>query len=153
MDDENDGENFLQAGELPPLSIPAFQLHTFAIIESFQRGTPGFVSDDYLDSISAETTVSAVELETAGLWVRRDDGYFVDDDETIGMVLSFNERQADGAAECLARGHHAPLDDDEAWIICATCHVPLVRPDGKPVAGVNGEPPNYGPRQDDLRTD
>ena len=150
VDDENDGESFLQAGELPPLSIPAFQLHTFAIIESFQRGTPGFVPDDYLESIAAETTVTAVELETAGLWVRREGGYFVDDDETIGMVLSFRESRAEGAADCLARGHHKPLADDGPWIVCETCHVPLERPDGKPVGGANGEPPDYGPREDDL---
>lgn len=153
VDDESDGDSYLQAGDLPPLSIPAFQLHTFAIIESFQRGTPGFVADDYLENIAAETTVTAVELETAGLWVRREGGYFVDDDATIDMVLSFNERQSEGAAECLALGRHTPMSDDGPWIICETCHVPLQRPDGKPVGGANGEPPDYGPRRDDLRGD
>ncbi|MBT2485630.1 MULTISPECIES: hypothetical protein [unclassified Microbacterium] len=151
MDDDDDRETFLQAEGLPALSMPAFQLHHFAITESFQRGTPGFIPDDYLQSIAAETTLTAVELETAGLWVRRDGGYFVNDADTIRMMLSFREGSDANAAKCLARGHHLPSEDeDDDWIICQTCHVPLKRPDGKPVGGENGEPPDYGPRHDDL---
>lgn len=149
MSDDDEHENFIQAGELPPLSMPAFQLHTFAIIESFQRGVPGFVSDDYLEAIPAETTLTAAELEMAGVWVRREGGYFVQDDETISMVLGFREKSDANAEKCLTRGHHVPRGDGD-WIVCETCHVPLKRPDGKPVGGAHGEAPDYGPRRDDL---
>lgn len=148
----DDDESFIQAGELPPLSMAAFQLHTFAITESFQRGTPGFVSDEYLESITAETTVGAAELEMAGLWTRRDSGYFVNDDQTISMLIEFNERRHRSAAECLSRGHHIPRGGG-AWVVCETCHAPLQRPDGKPVAGQNGEPPERPSRRDDLGLD
>jgi hypothetical protein len=32
---------------------------------------PGFVSDDYLTAIAAETTITALELQAAGMWERR----------------------------------------------------------------------------------
>jgi hypothetical protein len=147
----DDDDRYIQAGDGPALSMPAFQLHTFALIDSVQRGAPGFVSDDYLNSISAETTVSAIELETSGLWARRDGGYFINDPETINTVLSFNEKQDAGAAECLARGYHLPHPEkDGSWEICATCHAPTKRPDGKPAAGIHGEAPPRAPRGDGL---
>jgi hypothetical protein len=49
--------------------------------EQRARGKPGFVSDDYLNSISAETTLTAIELVGAGLWERSTDGYLITDPE------------------------------------------------------------------------
>jgi hypothetical protein len=36
------------------------------------EGMSGFVSDSYLNAIAAETTTTALELEAAGMWERRD---------------------------------------------------------------------------------
>ncbi len=136
-------DDFLQLGDLPPMSRQAFQLHSFALVDSVQRGTPGFVSDDYLGSIPAETSFAAVELETAGLWSRRDGGYFVHEYRMLNSLLTFREEQDATAAVCRERGHHDPVEDGN-WTICATCGIPLKRPDGKSVGGADGNPPNYG---------
>jgi hypothetical protein len=49
-------------GEEAVVSVAAFQLHGFGIINSVEDGHPGFVSDEYLNAVSAETTVTAAEL-------------------------------------------------------------------------------------------
>ena len=138
---DDDGDNgFLDfEGDLPPLSTSAFMLHTHAIINSFEEGTPGFISDGYLNAISAETTVPAVELETAGLWERSDDGYVIHDNATINMVMDQRERMDKLESECEARGHHEPSESDSrGWVYCTHCHSILQRTDGKPVAGPDG---------------
>lgn len=159
MDDEPDDDGgirehspgFLDVNGLGVLSTEAFQLHSFATVESVQRGTPGFISDDYLSAISAETTITVAELETAGLWQRRDDGYLITESSALSMVLDFNEEMDRNAAECQVRGHHLPGEESGGWITCETCLAPMKRPDGKPVAGPNGERPDYGPCvHDDL---
>lgn len=134
---------FLDVDGLGVLSMGAFQLHSFASVNSVHAGTPGFVSDDYLNAISADTTIPAAELEAAGLWVRRDGGYFVKADSAVNIVVEFNEEMERNAAECLERGYHEPSPESGGWITCETCLAPLKRPDGKPVAGTNGEPPEY----------
>ena len=74
------------------LSRAAFQMHGFGMLNSIRDGHPGFVSDDYLNTISAETSITAAELCTAGLWVRVDDGYEILDTEMIEMSLNANIR-------------------------------------------------------------
>jgi hypothetical protein len=126
-------------------------LHTFGIINSIKDGHPGFVSDDYLDAISAETTTIALELEAAGMWQRRDGGYFIVADEMVEMAIDFNERSDRHRAECGQRGEHLASDEGRksGWVICDHCGVPLERPDGGPVALPNGGPLGPDPREDE----
>jgi hypothetical protein len=77
------------------LSRAAFQLHSFGMMNSVRDGKPGFVSDDYLNAIPAETTLTAMELVAAGLWERSTDGYLVTDPEMLEMVLDATERMKD----------------------------------------------------------
>ena len=123
-------------------------LHGHATITSISDGHPGFVSDDYLNSISAETTTAALELEAAGVWERREDGYFIVADEMVKMAIDFNEEMDRKLAECAERKAHLwPEGDSESgWVGCTHCSIPLVRPDGGPVALPNGGPLGPDPR-------
>jgi hypothetical protein len=58
------------SGEPVALSLSAFQLHQFAIHNSVADGTPGFISDKYLNAIDARTAAATDELCAAGLWER-----------------------------------------------------------------------------------
>ena len=140
--DSDDANSFIDfGGELGALSRAAFSLHGFAIINSIRDGHPGFVDDDYLNAISADSTIAVAELEAAGAWARRDGGYFIVADEMVEMAIEANERMARSAAECRARGAHPP--DPEAtggWVTCEHCGIPLQRPDGGPVALPDGGP-------------
>jgi hypothetical protein len=62
-DEGNEDETtFIDFEGLGVLSRAAFQLHSFGIVNSITDGHPGFVSDEYLNAISAETTTAALEL-------------------------------------------------------------------------------------------
>jgi hypothetical protein len=151
-DDHDDEEvPFIAADGMPTLSRDAFQLHGFGLLNSIKDGHPGFVSDDYLNNISADTTVSAAELEAAGMWERRDGGYFVVHDEMLKMMLDQGEESDRLQAECSARGRHLapalPEEDDGGWRICTHCGIPMSRPDGGPVALPNGGSLGADPRE------
>jgi hypothetical protein len=100
----------------------------------------GFVSDDYLNAIAAETTTTVLELEAAGMWERRDGGYLIVADEMLKVAMDFNERTDRQKAECVRRGEHLRSGDDSesGWVICTHCSIPLKRPDGDPVALPDG---------------
>lgn len=127
---------------MPALSRSAFQLHSVGSIHSIRDGHPGFVSDDYLNAVAADTTTTALELEAAGMWQRRDGGYFVIDDEMVRMAIDFNEQRDREQAECRRRGEHLPfyVGHQSGWVLCRHCGIPLERPDGGPVALPNGGP-------------
>lgn len=74
------------------LSRAAFQLHNFGMMNSVRDSNPGFISDDYLNNIAAETTLTAMELVSAGLWERSIDGYLVTDPKSLEMLLDTIER-------------------------------------------------------------
>lgn len=144
---DEDGTTFIEFEGMPTLSRAAFQLHGFAVINSIRDGHPGFVSDDYLNAISAETTTTALELEAAGMWERRDGGYFIVADEMVKMAINANEQRDRQQAECAERGEHVPPEDaTSGWVICQHCTIPLQRPDGGPVALPNGGPLGPDPR-------
>jgi hypothetical protein len=110
-------------GEEAVVSVAAFQLHGFGTIRSVEGGHPGFVSDEYMNAISAETTITAAELCTAGMWERAEGGYKVLDQEMVDHVVSY-QRKMDGDAEfCQATGGHEPSEEDPD--LCRkrmTCH-------------------------------
>jgi len=99
-----DHTSFIQFEGMPVLSQAAIQLHAAAIASSIEDGQPGFVSDDYLNAIAAETTTTALELEAAGVWERRDGGYLIVADEMVKVAVDFHERTGRQAAECARRG-------------------------------------------------
>ncbi len=151
MDQRNDDDDtaFLQFENLPPLSRAAFQLHGFAVLNSIKDGHPGFVSDDYLNAIAAETTTIALGLQAAGMWDPRDGGYFIVEDEIVKIAIDINEESERRRAACAARGEHRLLEESRSeWAICADCGTPLQRPDGGPIAL-----PRSGPLWPDRRAD
>ena len=72
------------------MSRAAWDLHCRATSHSAFCGHPGFVPDDYLehlDGLSIETTITAAELCTTGMWERIDGGYRVLDWEAVEICL------------------------------------------------------------------
>jgi hypothetical protein len=106
-------------GEEAVVSVAAFQLHGFGIVNSVQDGHPGFVPDEYLNAISAETTITAAELCAAGMWERVDGGYRVLDREMVEQVVSFQRKMDQDAQFCQATGGHQPSDEDPD--LCRKC--------------------------------
>ncbi len=81
-------EGFARAGGPagPVVSRAALKLHTYAILVSIEVGRPGFISDDYLDAVSVETSITALELTLCGLWAREDNGYRVTEVEMLRVA-------------------------------------------------------------------
>jgi hypothetical protein len=123
--EDEDHTTFLQMGgrnadgEEPVLSRAAFQLHSFAIVNSADGDRPGFVPDEYLNSISAETTVTAAELCTAGMWRRVDGGYEVLDTHLIQVVVDQKRKMERDKEFCAATGGHEPHDGNPD--LCRKC--------------------------------
>ncbi len=147
----DDHTTFIQVEGMPVLSRAAIQLHTAGIVSSIQDGQPGFVSDDYLNAIAAETTTTVLELEAVGMWERRDGGYLIVADEMVKVAIDFHERTDRQEAECARRGKHLPPDggSESGWVICGHCGIPLKRSDGGPVALPDGGPLGPDARQKD----
>ena len=64
-------------GQQRVMSRAAYDLHVLATAHSASCGHPGFVPDDYLehlDGLAIETTITAAELCTVGMWARVDGG-------------------------------------------------------------------------------
>lgn len=132
------------------LSRNALNLHLHGCLHSISDGHPGFVSDDYLNAIDAETSIAAAELEAAGLWERGAGGYFVIADEILTTAIDYSEQTRARETECADRGRHLPHHPDgSGWIVCMHCGVPIERPDGGPVALPGGGPLGPDSRQAD----
>jgi hypothetical protein len=149
-DPDEDETSFIQFESMPPLSRVAIQLHSFGIVDSIQDGHPGFVTDEYLNSIKAETTTTVLELEAAGMWERRDGGYFITADEMVKVAINFSEETDRRQADCAQRGEHRASDPghESGWEICGHCGIPLRRSDGGPVALPNGGLLGPDPREE-----
>jgi hypothetical protein len=82
------GETF--DGQERVMSREAYDLQVLAISHSASCGHPGFVPDDYLehlDGLAIETTITAVELCTIGMWERVHGGYRILDRELVEVSL------------------------------------------------------------------
>ncbi len=101
------------------LSRAAMHLHTFGVLSSIEAGDPGFVSDRYLNAISAETSITALELCLAGLWERTSCGYRVTDSDTLSVAQQIHRQLHDLAARCLGNGGH--LVDPQRPSTCTKC--------------------------------
>ena len=92
-------------------------------MNSVKDGHPGYVAADYLNAISAETTITAAELCTAGLWRRVDGGYEVVQRELVDMVVEQRRRHAEARRLCQETGGHKA--DEESPEICRKCFAPI----------------------------
>ena len=123
--EDEDHTTFLQLGlcnsqgDEPVLSRAAFMLHTAAIVNSVDDGHPGFVPDEYLSAIEAETTITAAELCAAEMWRRVSGGYEVLDQDTVQVVVDQFRKRDEDREFCRATGGHAPHDDDSD--LCRKC--------------------------------
>ncbi len=92
--EDEDHRKFLRveqrSGDSVVLSSAAFELSGFAAAASVRNDTPGFISDDYL---SADTSLTAMELVVAGLWLRVDGGYEVTDPEEKALLERLHRQQ------------------------------------------------------------
>jgi hypothetical protein len=73
------------------ISQAAWRLHAYATVTSLCEDNFGFVPDNYLSSIRAETDLTALELVTAGLWVRAVHGYLIHDPHMLQLALHADE--------------------------------------------------------------
>lgn len=107
------------------VSAAAFQLHGFAMINSVRDGSPGFISDDYLNAISAETAVTALELCSSGLWDRDDvRGGYIINDPMVAQVVAMHERMETNRQFCDATGGHE-INDEFGPDVCCKCLKPI----------------------------
>ena len=107
------------------VSRSALRLHVYAILASIEAGRPGFVTDTYLNAVTVDTSLAAIELCTAGLWERADDGYTVLESETFRVASEVHRQLEDLSAQCRASGGHRPDPDHPG--LCRKCAVQLDR--------------------------
>lgn len=107
------------------VSRAALHLHTFGVLSSIEAGDPGFVSDSYLGAISAETSVTALELCLVGLWNRVPCGYEVSAAETSRVAAEMQDQLRAAVARCLGSGGHVP--HPQCDYMCGKCGAPMAR--------------------------
>ena len=101
------------------LSRAAMHLHTFGVLSSIEAGDPGFVSDRYLNAISAETSITALELCLAGLWERTACGYRVTDSDTLSVAAA--DPPAAARPRCAVPGQRRSPGRSAATVHCTKC--------------------------------
>ena len=105
------------------VSRSALRLHVYAVLASIEAGTAGLVTDSYLDAVTAETSVDALELCTAGLWTRVDTGYRVLESEVMRMASEVHRQLEELSAMCRTSGGHEADSDHPG--LCRKCAVRL----------------------------
>jgi hypothetical protein len=105
------------------VSRVALRLHVYAILASIEAGHPGLVTDAYLNAVTVETSVAALELCTAGLWTRTEHGYRVLDSETDRVATEVHRQLEDLSELCRMTGGH--IADEEHPGLCRKCAVRL----------------------------
>ncbi|ORV93156.1 hypothetical protein AWC12_01900 [Mycolicibacterium iranicum] len=95
--EDEDHRRFLRleqrSGEPVILSRAALELSAFAAAASVRNDTPGFVGDDYL---SADTSLTAIELVAAGQWVRVGRRYEITDPDERALLQRLHREQLEG---------------------------------------------------------
>lgn len=81
-------ETLLCRNNLRDVTPLALELHVRAVGRSVRTANPAFISDAALDAIAPGhlTTMAAIELQLAGVWIRSDHGlrgYVIADQELI----------------------------------------------------------------------
>jgi hypothetical protein len=122
-------------GQERVMSRAAYDLQCRATSHSAFCGHPGLVPDDYLeylDGLSIETTITAAELCTVGLWERVDSGYRVLDWEAVEVCLDRVRERRGEDVQALAweREHEALAQLANALVTippCAVCGSPAAR--------------------------
>ncbi len=116
------------------MSRAAWDLQCRATMHSASCGHPGFVPDEYLDGLSVQTTITAVELCTAGMCERVGGGYRVLDWEAVEVCLDRVRETRGEDAQALAweREREAKVwaQMAEAMVVtppCAECGTPSAR--------------------------
>ena len=66
-------------GEDHVISVAAYKLHINCTADATLGGHPGFVPDEYLNSLGPSTTLAAMDLVTSGYWERVDGGHRIRD--------------------------------------------------------------------------
>lgn len=108
------------------LSEAAATLHAAGLAESVRDDTPGFISDDYLSNIAAETNLTAMELVTAGEWERVEGGYRVADPqmqsfaESLHATLTTHTDWGHDPADCAEH-----IDGPNSRGRCIRCGTPV----------------------------
>ena len=100
-------------GQERVFSRPAYDLQVRATSHSATCGHPGFVPDDYLeqlDGLAIETTITAAELCTVGMWERVDGGYRVLDWEAVEVCLDHVREIRGEDAQAPAQGSGCHVD-------------------------------------------
>ena len=130
-----EGETF--DGQERVMSRAAYELQVLATGHSASCGHPGFVPDDYLehlDGLAIETTITAVELCTIGMWERVNGGYRVLDWEAVEICLDQIRRIRGEDPQALAweREREAQVHAQMAKPMvvtppCAVCQAPSAR--------------------------
>lgn len=105
------------------VSRNSLRLHVYAVLASIEADRAGLVTDAYLDAVTAETSVDALELCTAGLWTRVDGGYRVQDSEVMRMASEVHRQLEELSSWCRAGGGHVP--DAAHPGLCRRCAVRL----------------------------
>jgi hypothetical protein len=105
------------------VSRGALRLHVYAVLASIEADRAGLVTDAYLNAVTVETSVDALELCTAGLWTRCEGGYRVLDSEVMRMASEVHRQMEDLSARCRATGGHEPDTDYPG--LCRKCAVRL----------------------------
>ena len=124
-------------GQERVMSRAAYDLQVLATAHSASCGHPGFVPDDYLehlDGLAIETTITAAELCTAGMWERVDGGYRVLDWEAVEVCLDQVRQRRGEDEQTLAweREREALVQAQMAQPMvvtppCAVCGTPSAR--------------------------
>ena len=85
-------------GEDHVISVAAYRLHINGTADATVRGHPGFVPDEYLNSLATSTTLPVADLVIAGFWERVDGGYRIRDWDAVRVTMEhvqmLREREA-----------------------------------------------------------
>ena len=109
------------------LTDAAFNLHSFGTVYSVAHGHAGWVCDEYLGNIAAETSAAAVELCLVGLWERVEGGYRVLDQIVLGWAKA-QQRIEQITDSCLASVGTFPTRRTRTAATCAVATSTSGRP-------------------------